>query len=86
MEQDLSFATGRAKSYRYARLYNVLTESEVNKLLASFDRSEPIGRRDYAVLLLVARYGIRPSDIRQISLDDIHWRDECIVFLQSQNS
>lgn len=36
------------------------------------------------MLLLAARYGMRPSDIRQISLDDIHWRDACIIFCQSK--
>jgi len=84
MEQDLSFAVGGAKYYRYAGLHDVLTEPELDKLLVSIDRSNAIGRRDYAVLLLAARYGMRPSDIRQISLDDIHWRDGCIVFFQSK--
>jgi site-specific recombinase XerD len=83
-EQDLSFAVGGAKNYRYAGLQDVFTETEVNKLLVSIDRSDAIGRRDYAVLLLAARYGMRPSDIRRISLDDIHWRDGCIVFCQSK--
>jgi integrase len=83
-EYDLSFAVGAAKYYRHAGLYNVLTESEINKILGSIDRSGAIARRDYAVLLLVARYGMRPSDIRRISLDDIHWRDGCIILSQSK--
>jgi integrase/recombinase XerD len=83
-EQDLSFAVGGGKYYRYAGLHDVLTEPELNKLLVSIDRSDAIGRRDYALLLLSARYGMRPSDIRRISLDDIHWRDGCIVFCQSK--
>ena len=84
MEQDLSFAVGGAKCYRYAGLYNVFTEAELDKLLISVDRSEAIGKRDYAVLLLAARYGMRPSDIRKIRLDDIRWRDGHIVFCQSK--
>jgi len=84
MEQDLSFAVGGAKYYRYAGLHDVFTGPELDKLLVSMDRSDAIGKRDYAVLLLAARYGMRPSDIRQISLDDIHWRDGCIIFCQSK--
>jgi len=83
-QQNLSFAVGVAKYYRYAGLYDVLTETELDKLLAGIDRSNAIGRRDYAVLLLAARYGMRPSDIRQLSLDDIHWRDGYIIFCQSK--
>jgi integrase len=46
----------------------------VDRILAAVDRSTPLGRRDYAILLLAARYGLRPSDIRQLTLDDIGWR------------
>lgn len=84
MDQDLSFAVGGAKCYRYASLYDVLAETELCRLLLSVDRSAAIGKRDYAILLLAARYGMRPSDIRKIRLEDIHWRDQNIVFSQSK--
>jgi integrase len=84
MERNLSLAVGGAKCYRYAGLHDILTEAELDKLLISVDRSDAIGKRDYALLLLAARYGMRPSDIRRIQLDDIRWRDGCIVFCQSK--
>ncbi len=84
MEQDLSFAVGRVKHYRHAGLYDVLTQPELDRIFACIDRSNAIGRRDYAILLLAARYGMRPSDIRQIRLDDIRWRERYIVFCQSK--
>jgi integrase len=46
----------------------------VDRILAATDRTTPLGRRDYAILLLAARYGLRPSDIRQLTLDQIDWR------------
>jgi len=46
----------------------------VDRILATADRSTAVGRRDYAVLLLAARYGLRPCDIRQLTLDHIDWR------------
>lgn len=70
----LTDAVPRPRHYRLATLPDVLTEADVERLLAAVDRSTPVGRRDYAVLLLAARYGLRPCDIRQLSLDHIQWR------------
>ena len=46
----------------------------VKKLLASCDRRTLVGRRDYAVLLLLARLGLRAGEVAAIRLDDIDWR------------
>jgi len=67
-------AVPRPRRYRLAILPDVLTDSEVERIVAAVDRSTPVGRRDYAVLLLAARYGLRPCDIRQLTLDHIDWR------------
>lgn len=80
LERDLSLAVGGLKHFRQSKVYDVLTEREVSQLLSSADRSSAIGRRDYAILLLSAIYGMRPSDIRKIRLEDIHWRQGQIVF------
>lgn len=84
LERDLSSAIVTVKHFRHCGLHDVLTESEINDLLGRLDRSDALGRRDSAIILLVARYGMRPSDIRQICLDDIHWRQGRIVFNQSK--
>jgi len=55
-------------------LPDVLSEDEMNRILGAVDRSTPLGRRDYAILLLAARYGLRPCDIRRLTLDEIDWR------------
>ena len=82
--RDLSSAIAPAKHYRHGGLHDVLTEHELNQLLGSLDRSNALGRRDTAIILLTARYGIRPSDIRRLCLDDIRWRQGRIVFTQSK--
>jgi len=46
----------------------------VEALLASCDRDEPSGRRDYAVILLLARLGLRAGEAARLRLDDINWR------------
>jgi integrase len=62
----------------------VLTDEEITCVLATPNQSRAIGRRDFAVLLLSARYGLRPSDIRQLRLDDVHWREGVIAIRQAK--
>ena len=71
---SLGDAVPRPRQYRHVNLPDVLSTAEVERILAAVDQSTALGRRDYAILLLAARYGLRPCDIRQLTLDDIGWR------------
>jgi integrase len=51
-----------------------LEPGQVSALLSSCDRSLPAGRRDYAVIVLLARLGLRAGEAAGIRLDDIGWR------------
>lgn len=51
-----------------------ISTDQVQRLLASVDRSTVMGRRDYAILLLLARLGLRSSEVAFLELDDIDWR------------
>jgi integrase len=51
-------------------------------LLRSVDRSTSKGRRDYAMLLLIATYGLRVGEVARLELDDIAWRDQHIRILR----
>lgn len=48
--------------------------AEVEALLSSCDRQSAIGRRDYAILMLLCRLGLRGSEVIGLTLDDIDWR------------
>jgi site-specific recombinase XerD len=50
-----------------------LTEAEVARLLASCDRRRGVGRRDHAMLMLLARLGLRAGEVAALTLDDIDW-------------
>ena len=52
----------------------VLSPEEVERVLAATDRSTPCGRRDYAILLLLARLGLRGGEVVLLEFGDIHWR------------
>ena len=51
-----------------------LEPDEVAGLLASCDRRTRAGRRDFAVLLLLARLGLRSGEVARLTLDDVDWR------------
>jgi integrase len=74
LPDSLSDAVPRPRHYRHVNLPDVLSQADVDRILVAVDRSTPLGRRDYAILLLAARYGLRPSDIRRLTLDEIDWR------------
>lgn len=48
-------------------------QEETAKVLASIDRSTPVGKRDFAIILLAAITGLRQSDIAELKLPDIDW-------------
>jgi integrase/recombinase XerD len=51
-----------------------LEPAVIKKLLASCDRRTLIGRRDYAILLLLSRLGLRAGEVAGLRLDDVDWR------------
>jgi integrase/recombinase XerD len=51
-----------------------IASDQVRRLLAHIDRSTVIGRRDYAVLLLLARLGLRSSEVASLELENIDWK------------
>jgi len=77
--RDLAPSVPRVCKYRQATPPAFLSPEEVRRVLAATDRSIPSGRRDYAVLLLLARLGLRAGEIVSLELGDIHWRTAEIV-------
>ena len=60
--------------WRLTGIPRALKPQQVRELLASCDRRRATGRRDYAILLLLSRLGLRSGEVAQLSLDDIDWR------------
>ena len=60
--------------YRGEQLPRALPWDTVRALLQSIDRSSPMGLRDYAMLLLMATYGLRACEVVTLTLDDVEWR------------
>jgi integrase/recombinase XerD len=70
---DLGCAIPRRRGYRQASLPRAITWSEVERVLAAVERRTPHGKRDYAILLLLATYGLRAREVAALTLDDVDW-------------
>lgn len=84
VERDLSTAIAAVRQYRLVGIPDTLTDAELSALLQSTDRKTAVGKRDYAILLLAVRYGMRSGDIRQLTFDHIKWRRRLISLRQSK--
>lgn len=81
--EDLSLKLVPVKrSATSARIPSTLTEEQIKRLLASVDRESPQGKRDYAVLLIAVKLGIRTSDIRNLRPSNIDWDQHMVSFTQ----
>jgi integrase/recombinase XerD len=76
---DLTGAVPSVAGWRNTGLPSTLTEAEIAALLASCDRSCLAGLRDFAILLLLARLGLRVAEVAGLELDDLRWRQAEIV-------
>ena len=79
MPRDLSSSVPTICKYRHTVPPTFLRQEEVERILTKTDRSTSTGRRDYAILLLLARLGLRAGEIVALELDDLLWRTGEIV-------
>jgi site-specific recombinase XerD len=70
---DLAAAVPIVANWAMPSVPRAIAADQVQQLLASVDRRTAIGRRDYAILLLLARLGLRSSEVAFLELDDIDW-------------
>ena len=70
----LDAAIDTPRLYRGEQLPRALPWNTVRAFLAAIDHSTPMGKRDYAMFLLIATYGLRTSEVAALRLDDIEWR------------
>jgi integrase/recombinase XerD len=73
-EARLDAAVPKVASWRLVGVPIAFGRAEVARLLASCDQRTTFGRRDYAVLLLLARLGLRAGEVAALELADIDWR------------
>lgn len=70
----LAQAVPTAAGWKLSSLPRALDGDQVNGMLSSCDRETVAGRRDYAVLMLLARLGLRACEVAALELGDVDWR------------
>lgn len=75
----LAAAAPAVAGWRVTGLPRALEPGQVIRLLRGCDRRTPVGRRDYAILILLARLGLRAGEVTGLQLDDIDWRQGEVI-------
>lgn len=84
IETDLSSTVPRPKIYVEETIPETWASEEVRQLLASIDRSNAIGKRDYAMLLLAVILGMRAGDICALKFKNLDWHQKLITYTQQK--
>ena len=83
-KEDFSLNIPSLKVRKQTRIPSVWNKEDLTKLLNAIDRGNPAGKRDYAMILLVTRLGLRSIDVKRLRLSDIKWSDNKIEFIQKK--
>ncbi len=62
----------------------VWTEDQIKSLISAIDTTNPVGKRDYAMMLIAARLGMRIGDIISLKIDDIDWFSKQLSIIQNK--
>ena len=82
--KNLSIVIPRDNYKSLAHLPSVYTKEEIVAILNTADQSTNTGKRDYAILLLAIRLGMRAADIRSLTYENINWPASLVNFIQQK--
>jgi site-specific recombinase XerD len=78
IEKNLARSIEVPRTYALATLPRSISRKEVEQVIRAVDRATPVGKRDYAMLLLLVTYGLRAREVAALTLDDLDWKRERI--------
>jgi site-specific recombinase XerD len=78
LKPELAMAVPAVANWSRPLIPRAIAPDQVRKVLAHVNRNTIAGRRDYAILLLLARLGLRAGEIVHMELQDIDWRAGCL--------
>jgi site-specific recombinase XerD len=73
-----------AKSTKQARIPSVWDPGDVAKILQAVDRGNPCGKRDYAIIVLITRLGLRGVDVKRLRFTDLDWPGNRLSVVQAK--
>ena len=86
LPRPLAQAVPTVPGWKRVRLPHGVTSQEMAALLAPCDRGSATGLRDYAIMLMLTRLGLRAAEVAGISLSDIDWRQGVLTVRGKGNS
>lgn len=84
IEKDLSFTIPVMQTRKQTKIPSVWDKADIEKLLNAIDRSNPCGKRDYAIILLVTKLGLRCIDVKHLKFSNFNWNNNYIELKQSK--
>ncbi len=81
----LDKAVPTIRTYKLATVPRTLSDEQAQQVLQSIDTNTSVGKRDYAILLLLYTFGVRGGQVRALRLEDIRWAEEKILFKALKN-
>jgi len=84
IKRNLSQVVPKDNYRQQAKLPSVYTKEEIRIILDSIDRSTSIGKRNYAIILLAVRLGMRASDISTLEFNHLNWSENQVSFTQKK--
>ncbi|MBO0884767.1 MAG: tyrosine-type recombinase/integrase [Mycobacterium sp.] len=84
IEETVLGAVPSAKSPRQTRIPSVWDPGEVARIVEAIDRDNPCGKRDYAIILLITRLGLRGVDIKRLEFADFDWPGNRLLVTQAK--
>jgi site-specific recombinase XerD len=82
---DLSRSLLSPSRFRFDVRPKYIPWHKIQQFLETIDRSTPIGKRNYAVLVLLAYHGLRLRELAGLTLSDIDWENECLLLKETKN-
>ena len=80
IEKSLEHAVPTLRTYKLATVPRGLTDTQAQQVLRCINRNSHVGRRDYAIVLLLYTYGVLGGQVRALRLEDINWEQNQILF------
>jgi integrase len=84
IDDNVLEAVPAAKSSRQARIPSIWDPGDVERILEAIDRANPCGKRDYAIILLIARLGLRSIDVKRLEFADFDWPGNRLHVVQAK--
>lgn len=82
IDNDFSMLISQTKVPKYSIIPSVWTDEEISMLLNSYDLDSSLGKRNYAIVMLALKLGIRWCDIQNLKFENIDWNKNIIKFNQ----